>query len=618
LKYIVLDSESDGLWEEATKLHVLSWTEDGINYKSTNDYNEMRSILTTPDTKFVAHNCIRHDLPLFNKILGLELTYKSFVDSLALSWYVNFDRLKHGIESYGIDYGVPKPKVDDWEGLTYEEYKHRCEEDTKINWQLWKELDGKLDQLYTDQKDKDRLIDYLGFKMDCAREAELTKVRLDLDLCQKSYDTLVQQKEEKTIELAKAMPKKPIYKQVNKPKELYKKDGSLSVAGKKWLDTLIQLKLPHTTVGSVNVLEGYEDGNPNSSDQVKEWLHNLGWKPKTFKYVKDKKTGKERMIEQVRDDGELCESVTDLIDKDPAVGILEGLTVISHRMAIFKSFLDCHKDGWLKAEISGLTNTFRFKHSKPLVNLPGVDKPWGKEIRGCMLPPEGYMWAGSDMVSLESTTKKHYMFPYDPEYVKQMSTEGFDEHLDLATFAGAVTQQQIDSHNKGEINLKPIRKKYKAANYSCIYGVGAAKLAREIEVSKKEAEALIEAYWKRNWSIKRVSETQKVKLVGGSMWLQNPVSKFWHSLRSEKDIFSTLNQSTGVYCFDTWLYYTRLMGLPIAAQFHDEQLVPVKIGDEDFVKGVLKDAINFTNKKLRLNVELDVDCQFGVNYASVH
>lgn len=462
------------------------------------------------------------------------------------------------------------------------------------------------------------LIDYLGHKMDCAREAELVKVRLDIELCQKSFDTLLQQKEEKTIELAKAMPKKPIYKQVNKPKELYKKDGNLSVVGKKWLDTLVELKLPHTTVGSVNVLEGYEDGNPSSSDQVKEWLHNLGWKPKTFKFVKDKKTGKERMIEQVRDDGELCESVTDLIDKDPAVGILEGLTVISHRLAIFKSFLDSHKEGWLKAEIAGLTNTFRFKHSKPLVNLPGVDKPWGKEIRGCLLPPKGYVWAGSDMISLESTTKKHYMFPYDPEYVKEMSIEGFDEHLDLAVFAGATTKQEVEQYKKGEINLKPLRKKYKATNYSAVYGVGKAKLARELSCSTKDAADLLEAYWKRNWSIKRVSETQKVKLVGGSMWLQNPVSKFWHSLRSEKDIFSTLNQSTGVYCFDTWVYYTRLLGLPIAAQFHDEQLTPVKIGNEDFAKSVLKDAIGFTNKKLNLNVELDVDCQFGRDYASVH
>jgi hypothetical protein len=36
-----------------------------------------------------------------------------------------------------------------------------------------------------------------------------------------------------------------------------------------------------------------------------------------------------------------------------------------------------------------------------------------------------------------------------------------------------------------------------------------------------------------------------------TMWLYNPVSKFWYSA-IYKDIFSTLNQGTGVYCFDTW------------------------------------------------------------------
>lgn len=618
MKVIVLDSESDGLWEEATKIHVLSWTDDGINFQSTNDYQLMKELLTTKDTLFVAHNGIRHDLPLLNKVLGLSLTYKVFIDTLPLSWYLNFDRQKHGIESYGKDYGVEKPKVDDWEGLTYEEYRFRCEEDTKIGWLVWKELEGKLLKLYGSEKEAFRLIDYLDFKMDCAREQELIKVRLDLDLCQKSYDTLLQQEQEKTIELAKAMPKKPIYREVNRPKELYKKDGTLSVAGKKWQDALAEAKLPSNTVGPIKLVEGYEDGNPGSSQQVKEWLYSLGWKPKTFKYVKDKTTGKERAIEQVRDDGELCESVTDLIDKDPAIGILDGLTVITHRLAIFKSFLDCQKNGLLKAEIAGLTNTLRFKHSKPLVNLPGVDKPWGKEIRGCLLPPEGHVWAGSDMVSLESTTKRHYMFPYDPKYVEEMSKEGFDEHLDLAAFAGAVTRDQVEQHKKGEINLKPIRKKYKAANYSAIYGIGGSRLARDIDVPRKEADGLLEAYWKRNWSIKRVSETQKVKIVCNTMWLLNPVSGFWISLRAEKDIFSSLNQSTGVYCFDTWLYYSRSLGLPVAAQFHDEQLAPVKIGNEGFAKGILKDAIDYTNKKLKLNVPLGVDVQFGKNYGEVH
>jgi DNA polymerase I-like protein with 3'-5' exonuclease and polymerase domains len=618
MKFIVLDSESDGLWKDATKIHVLSWTEDGKTFKSTNDYEEMRSLLHSKDAFFVAHNSIRHDLPLFNKVLGTNLNYKTFVDSLALSWYLNESRPKHGLESYGIEFGVLKPKVDDWENLTYEDYKHRCEEDTKINWLLWQDLWGRLKGLYRDEEEAIRLIQYLSFKMDCAREAEETGIRLDVAKAQEHYDTLSRMEEEKVAELAKAMPRKTHYKTVNKPKSMYKKDGSLSEAGKKWLNVLTELKLPHTTVGPVNVVDYVEDGNPGSHQQVKEWLYSLGWKPATYKFVRDKKTGQERSIEQVRVDGELCESVVELAEKDPAVKILEGLTVITHRLGIFKSFLRAHDNGRIYAGIEGITNTFRFKHKDPVVNLPGVDKPWGKEIRGCLLPPEDYVWAGSDMVSLEDNTKRHYMRPLDPKYVEEMMQPGFDPHLNLAAFAGAVTQEQIDQHNEGKINLKPVRKKFKAANYSCVYGVGKAKLARTLDIPVKEAEGLIEAYWRRNWSIKKVSEQQKVKIWESRMWLQNPVSKFWHSLRAEKDIFSTLNQSTGVYCFDTWVGFSRVLGMKLSAQFHDEQLCPVAIGNEETAKTLLKEAIDYTNKKLNLNIDLDVDVQFGSDYASVH
>lgn len=619
MKFIVLDSESDGLWKEATKIHVLSWTEDGENIKSTNDYEVMSKVLSEDNVFFVAHNSIRHDMPLMNKILNCNLNYKKFVDTLALSWYLHEDRGgRHGLESYGVDYGVPKPVVEDWENLTYEDYKHRCQEDVKINWLLWKDLWSKLLSLYKDEGEAIRFIQYLSFKMDCAREAEETGIRLDLDLAQKCHDELSKLKEDKVKELVKVMPKKVNYKVVNRPKSLYKKDGFFSKAGKNWLDTLNDLKLPHNTVGPVNVVDSVEDGNPASTEQVKAWLHSLGWKPTTFKYVRDKATGKERAIEQVRVDGELCESVVELIENNPSVEVLNGLTIITHRLGIFKSFLKAQENGYLYAGIDGLTNTLRFKHKDPIVNLPSIEKPWGKEVRGCLLPPEGHVWAGSDMVSLEDNTKRHYMQPLDPAYVKEMMCEGFDPHLNLAMFAGAVTEEQVAQHNEGIINLKSVRKKFKAANYSCIYGVGKAKLARTLGIPVKEAEELIDAYWRRNWSIKKVSEQQRVKVVGNKMWLQNPVSKFWHSLRAEKDIFSTLNQSTGVYCFDTWVGFSRALGMSLSAQFHDEQLCPVKIGYEEVSSSLLKEAIGYTNKKLKLNIDLSVDVQFGENYAEVH
>jgi hypothetical protein len=148
--------------------------------------------------------------------------------------------------------------------------------------------------------------------------------------------------------------------------------------------------------------------------------------------------------------------------------------------------------------------------------------------------------------------------------------------------------------------------------------VGAAKLAREIGVTPKEATAIIKAYWERNHSVVKATESFKVKLVGNSMWLQNPVSKFWHNLRSEKDRFSTANQSTGVYCFDTWLSFCRKAGIKIAMQFHDEVGFYVKQQVTEYIADILKGSIKKTNDKLKLNVLLDVDVQIGKNYAETH
>ncbi len=107
------------------------------------------------------------------------------------------------------------------------------------------------------------------------------------------------------------------------------------------------------------------------------------------------------------------------------VEVLEGLTVMQHRLGIFQGFLDCEKNGYVMAEVKGFTNTYDSSR-KPLVNLPGVDRPWGKEIRGCLTAPTGYVLCGADMTSLEDTTKRHYMQPYDPKYVHEMSQSGFD------------------------------------------------------------------------------------------------------------------------------------------------------------------------------------------------
>jgi hypothetical protein len=609
----VFDIETDGF--NPTKIHVVSWMDDDGYLHSTHNYELMREFFLNADT-LIGHNIVRYDAPVVEKILDIKLDAR-LIDTLPLAWYINHHLQKHGLAQYGEMYGVPKPKIDDWEGLTPQEYKHRCEEDVKINTRLWRDLNIKLNKLYPDVGIKDRFIDYMTFKMECAREQEALQWKLDVNKAEGHLADWEKLKAEKTELLADAMPRKIVTAVRNKPKVMHKKDGSLSSNGEKWVELCKEQKQPETTQ-SLTVKVGEERANPNSTDQVKDWLFSLGWQPRTYKFLRDKVTGDTRKLEQVRKDADLCRSVKALADKEPAINLLDGLSVLSHRIGVIKSMVNLQVDGYVQANIAGLTNTLRFKHAKPLVNLPAVDKPYGKEIRGCLTCPDGYTLCGADMTSLEDTTKRHYMKPLDPEYVEEMSKEGFDPHLDLAKHAGIITQEDIDKHNSGERSLSSLRKNYKVVNYSATYGVGSSTLSRNTGMNKEEATVLLEAFWSRNWSVEKVANTVRTRDLFGSMWLLNPVSKFWYSLRSDKDKFSTLNQGTGVFCFDSWVSLCRRYGIKTIGQFHDEIIALVSEGEEEQTKVTMEQAIENLNNNLELNVPLGVDAQFGKTYADIH
>jgi len=167
--------------------------------------------------------------------------------------------------------------------------------------------------------------------------------------------------------------------------------------------------------------------------------------------------------------------------------------------------------------------------------------------------------------------------------------------------------------------LKAMRGPAKVTNYSSLYGVGAAKLAREAGMTVTEAKALIEAFWDMNWAIKQVSKEAYIKtLKDGSLWVKNPVSGFYYSLRYEKDTWSTLNQGTGVFIFDSWVLRCRKKGLKFSMSYHDEVLFYVKEGEETVVSQKLKDSMSEVNETLKLNVNIEADIQYGNSYSSVH
>lgn len=622
----VFDIEANGL--KPTKIHCLGANLEG-KIKSTEDYDNMRSFFTKADV-LIGHNIQRYDIPSVERLLGIKVKAK-LIDTLALSWYLEPERLKHGLEEYGEEFGVPKPKIDDWENLSLDEYKHRVEEDVRINTLLWERQYQHLINMYETDEEAWRLIDYLAFKMDCAREQEEVKWKLDIDRCERVLEQLRKEAQIKVEELTEAMPKVPVYKTQAMPKKPYKMNGELSEAGKRWFTLLKEQGLPEDNTEPVKYVASYEPPNPGSHTQIKDWLYSLGWIPETFQFKRDKQTGEVRKIPQVQMDktkGQgLCPSVKRLFSKEPALESFEGLSIINHRIAILEGFLEnVDEEGYVQAQIQGLTNTLRFKH-KVVVNLPGVDKPYGADIRGCLIAPEGYELAGSDMSSLEDRTKQHFMWDYDPDYVTEMMTPDFDPHIDLCVAGNLMSIEDAGRYKNADETfkhtelyktLKAIRYVGKTTNYASVYGAGKSTVARAAGITEREAELLLEAYWRRNWSVKKLAEDQEVRVINGLMWLFNPVSRFWYSLRFEKDRFSTLNQGTGVYCFDTWVKHVRDGGPKVCGQFHDEWIAPIKKGNRERLMKHVQMAMDKTNEELKLNRELGFDLQFGDSYAEIH
>lgn len=333
----VFDLEANGLLEEGTKIHVLSFKMKGKETKSIKGDNWERieaffKYHLDNGIPLVAHNGISYDIKFVEKILGIDLSGVMLIDTLALSWYLNPHRNVHGLDSFHEDYGVKKPPIDDWENLPYEVYQNRCEVDVEINSLLWEDLQCRLSALYLLAKVEidagsvggkrmsddeviaiDRLVglsvdehicrilSFLMFKMDCAALQETTGWDVDLEKINQDLAVLQGLQEESREQLESVMPKIPKYTTRKAPVKPFTMSGEKSATGKRWDELLIKINtkevdefgtpLAKWKEGKIGEeawsLSEYEPPNANSPAQIKSFLFSMGWVPQTFKYEKD-------------------------------------------------------------------------------------------------------------------------------------------------------------------------------------------------------------------------------------------------------------------------------------------------------------------------------------------
>ena len=682
-KVYVVDIEAKGMLpilNTKDDIHVVSV---GYQYngkwhiKSTKNPDDIQKVVGNPNNTVVMHYGILYDKPALEKV---GYTFKAkVIDSIALSYYLSADRKSHGLEDYGVDYGVEKVKVDDseWLNMTYERAVERCEQDVRININLWVSQLRILRQLYKSDEEVIRCIWHLNFNMEVLRIQEENPMKLDMDLLDKNIEILSRIVEEKSNKLKECMPpvpviikktkpKNPFKKPTTKPKKIYTKSGEvtpagekwfklleerglpldheepiteLSSTGKKWFELLKLANLPEDYNDEVHVIKEYKEPNPSSGKQMKEWLFSLGWKPCTFE--KSASTGKP--VPQVNDKNkELTPSIKRLSKKHPELEILGGLSVANHRLGFLKGFKKHAVDGHVVARASKLTRTLRLCHAGAITNVPARDSAHGELIRICLDSPDGYLFTNADLDSLESKCSNIAVTPFaTKDYLEK--PPGYDPHIEVSQAAGLLTQDQADLFKwyKTEDRLeeeKPdwvksktddfikeqvqeiseIRSIGKQVNYSALYGIGATTLSKNLGITKKEAQAILDAYWSIHSPVVEFTKTLEVKEVQGKTWVYNKFIGLWINFDSDHRKFNAVIQSFGACVHLRLGYFYIKSGIKPIASIHDEYSWYTKEGEEQRMKEVVEKSVDMLNKSFNFDIKFSAAPEFANSYGEVH
>lgn len=636
-KIVIVDIETNSLLDDnLTKLHVASYYELGTKNPIKSIYSNVINTLNEYDY-VVGHFFSGFDAPALEILEKSKEIKTKIIDTLFLSQVCYPNLTSYSLESLSEYFGFEtKIKIENWNTQPSNEYQERCEVDVMITANLFVKIFNDLMRLYENETDVFRYINYIS---SLANDYRLYKkiipgIELDINLVNENIRKLNLEIDGKFKQLGDVMPQVPIYRTATKPKAMYKKDGSLSSNGEKWMSILREEKLPNHYDKPIKLIIGHKKPNPGSVQQIKDFLFSKGWNPCTYKFTTDKDDNP-KQVPQITElnSPDLTKSVQLLIKDNPEIAFYEGIGQAKHRLGLLEGMLkEVGSDGFIRADLHGITNTLRIKH-KTLVNLPGVNKPYGEYIRSTLKAPDGYILVGADLSALENLIKFHYIYPIDKDYVEKQMRDDFDPHLDLALFDKAVTEDEVKWYKEYKAGIIPhsneldekfsaidkIRYIYKTANYALTYNAGATTLSKQCDIPVEKAKKLVTSYRKLNRAQYVFTDSCLIKEDYRSTWIYNPINRFWYELRKDIDRLSTIVQGTGAFVFNVWKYNIKqLLGSVILFEAHDEILAVVKEEDKEYVRDKIEEAMEITNRQLQLNVELSCGIKFGKRYSDVH
>ncbi|NOY12157.1 MAG: DNA polymerase I, partial [Deltaproteobacteria bacterium] len=146
-----------------------------------------------------------------------------------------------------------------------------------------------------------------------------------------------------------------------------------------------------------------------------------------------------------------------------------------------------------------VTATGRLSSSDPnLQNIP-IRTAEGRRIREAFLPEAGWMLLSADYSQVELRVMAHMA---DVPALKESFAAGEDIHRRTASELFGVFPEMVSDE---------MRRRAKTINFGVLYGMGAFSLAKDLGVSRKEAQQFIDSYFERYPAVLEYLEAKKAE-----------------------------------------------------------------------------------------------------------
>ena len=620
---LVYDIECDAL--DATRVWCLIAynleTEKLYKYTCHNDkYPSIEdgvALLSNAEV-LIGHNIIGYDNVQLDKLYGSKLNEIKCYDTWVMSQVLRYRRThRHALEGWGENLGYAKihfdkekfPLGDDPE--IFAEMFEYCTRDVLLNVKVYYTLMEEFKQLFARRPAIRRGME---IEHDVAKFNAYVKTRgwhFDMEKAKDNRARMQKRMEEIEAIVHPQLGQHKVFidKAPKQPK--YKKNGEYTAITARQLSEFygktVDVKDTHIHAAGVDFQRfKMVDTKLSQMDLIKEWLlAEKGWKPDDYtvkkingKWVKQSPKFTETSMSKL---GELG-------------GMISEYYTIRNRASVIDGWFDQVKEGRLHGDMWTIgTPTFRVRH-KTIVNLPGVDTEWGKELRELLAADEGMVVVGADSSGNQLRALAHYVGDdaFTHSVCEGNSADGTDAHTRNAEILGV---------------SRSVAKTYL---YAYLFGAGFGKLGATI-TGKPNVEAGKKSAEKFGKGIKGLQEL-KDKVQG--IWKQTSYAQGigWFPALDGRPVFCDsdhqalnylLQSAEGITCKAALSYaWRKIDEEKLRAEprlfYHDELAFVAHPDDAARVGEILQESFREAPKEFGVNIMDGGDYVIGQSYADVH